>query len=118
MTLAIGIYTRLSHDRTGEQTATTRQERACRSFAALREWNVVEVFEDVDASAYKVGVVRPAYERMLAAIDDGRLGGVLVWKLDRLVRRPAEFERFWAACEKVGAIVASATEPIDTTHEL
>ncbi|MEY2420022.1 MAG: hypothetical protein QOI95_89 [Acidimicrobiaceae bacterium] len=118
MSTSIGIYTRLSHDATGEQTATARQERACRSFAELRGWTVAEVFEDVDVSAYKTGVIRPAYERLLLAVRSGDLGGVLVWKLDRLVRRPAEFERFWSACEEQGAIVASATEPIDTSHEL
>ena len=119
VSVSIGIYTRLSHDATGEQTATARQERACRAFADLRGWTVAEVFEDVDVSAYKTGVVRPAYERLPCPGDQsGAIGGVLVWKLDRLVRRPAEFERFWSACEDRGAIVASATEPIDTSHEL
>jgi site-specific DNA recombinase len=118
MTLRIGIYTRLSHDATGEQTATTRQEKACRSFAELRGWEVIEVFEDVDLSAYQRGVLRPSYERLLAAIDDGAVDGVLVWKLDRLVRRPSEFERFWTACEAHDVVLASATEPLDTSYEL
>jgi site-specific DNA recombinase len=118
MTLRMGIYTRLSHDATGQQTATARQEKACRQFAALRGWQVVEVYEDVDVSAFQKGVVRPAYERMLTAIKDGHLDGGLVWKLDRLVRRPSEFERFWQVCEQSGAIIASATEPIDASTDL
>jgi DNA invertase Pin-like site-specific DNA recombinase len=79
---------------------------------------VVDVFEDVDRSAYKARVRREGYERLLDAVRDGRLDGVLVWKLDRLVRRPLEFERFWAVCEQHKAVLASATEPIDTSTDL
>ena len=51
MTDSVGIYTRISSDRTGQQTATTRQEEACRAFARLRGWRVEGVYEDVDVSA-------------------------------------------------------------------
>ena len=119
MTTSVAIYTRLSSDTPGrQQTATKRQERDCRVFAQLREWDVSGVYEDVDLSAYKKGVKRPAYESLLKAIESRRVSGVVVWKLDRLVRRPAEFERFWASCEEVGAILVSATEPIDTSTDL
>ena len=43
---------------------------------------------------------------------------MVVWKLDRLVRRPSEFESFWEACEAAGVALVSATEPVDTSHEL
>jgi len=118
MTTTVALYTRLSKDESGMQTATKRQEQACRAFAAIRVWDVAGVYEDVDLSAYKKGVVRPAYESLLRAIEEHRVGGVVVWKLDRLVRRPAEFERFWSACEATGAILVSATEPIDTSTDL
>jgi DNA invertase Pin-like site-specific DNA recombinase len=81
MTLRIGIYTRLSHDATGEQTATARQEKACRAFAGLRGWEVVDVFEDVDLSAYQRGTMRPSYERLVHDLECGAIDGVLVWKL-------------------------------------
>jgi site-specific DNA recombinase len=114
----IAIYTRLSRDDTGTQTATKRQEKACRQFADLRGWTVHDVYEDVDVSAYQPRVVRPAYDRMLAAVRAGEIDGVLVWKMDRLVRRPAEFERFWALCEAHHVAFASATEPIDSSNEM
>jgi len=117
MTLPIAIYTRLSNDEFGTQTATQRQAEACSAYAALRGWEVGKVFEDVDLSAFRA-VTRPAYEEMLAGISAGRWGGVLVWKLDRLVRRPAEFERFWATCERAGAVLMSVNDPIDTTTDV
>jgi site-specific DNA recombinase len=119
MMTSVAIYTRLSSDTPGrQQTATKRQEQACRALANLREWDVAQVYEDVDLSAYKKGVKRPAYESLLEAIEARRVSGVMVWKLDRLVRRSAEFERFWALCEEAGAILVSATEPIDTSTDL
>jgi hypothetical protein len=50
--MRVAIYTRLSSDPNGQQTATERQARACEQFAAAREWDVVRVIEDVDVSAY------------------------------------------------------------------
>lgn len=113
----VAIYTRLSRDLTGEQTSTGRQERLCRQYAEARGWQVCDVFEDVDISAYS-GVARPAFEALRRAADAGAYEGVLVWKLDRLVRRPSDFERFWAVCEYRKVFLASVTEPIDSSTEL
>ena len=76
---AVAIYTRLSHDRTGQQTATHRQQAACQAFAQLRGWRVARVFEDVVLSAFRRGVVRPAYEEMLLAIQSKCIDGVVAW---------------------------------------
>jgi DNA invertase Pin-like site-specific DNA recombinase len=72
----------------------------------------------VDFSAYAKGVVRPAYEDLVCAVERGDVDGVVFWKLDRLVRRPAEFERFWAVAEARDAFLASAMEPIDSSMDL
>lgn len=114
----VAIYTRLSSDPTGAQTATGRQLAGCRAFAALREWDVGPVYEDVDLSAYDRGVVRPDYQRLLSDVRAARVDGIVAWKLDRLVRRPLEFEALWSACEKSGVFLASAMEPIDTSTDM
>jgi site-specific DNA recombinase len=116
--LRIAIYLRISRDPDGTSTATQRQLRDCKNLAKMKSWNVAEVFEDVDVSAYREGVQRPAYEKMLDQLQRGEFDGVLVWKLDRLVRRVAEFERFWAVCERSGAMLASFNESLDTTSEI
>jgi site-specific DNA recombinase len=118
MTKRIAIYTRVSKDRLGDERSPIRQEADCRSFAAIRDWTVEATYRDVDLSAYQPRVKRPGYEALLEAITERRIDGVLVWKLDRLVRRSAEFERFWASCEQADVSLASVTEPIDTSNEL
>src|SRR4249919_3688563 len=109
--MRVGIYTRLSRDMDGRQTATARQEKDCRALSRSKHWKVAEVYEDVDLSAFKKGVRRPAYERLLEDIETGAVDGVVVWKLDRLVRRAAEFERFWSVCEGAGATLAAVHDP-------
>jgi DNA invertase Pin-like site-specific DNA recombinase len=84
--------------------------------ARLRGWDVVDVYEDIDLSAYKRGIHRPSFERLQADLPG--LDGVLVWRLDRLVRRPTDFERFWGRCEELGVFLASATEPVDSSSEM
>ena len=55
----VGVYARISVDADGTQTATARQLADCRAFAQHRRWEVTDVFEDVDISAYQTKVKRP-----------------------------------------------------------
>jgi DNA invertase Pin-like site-specific DNA recombinase len=112
--LRMAVYLRISKDPDGTSTATTRQLTDCKRFAKLKDWRIAEVFEDTDTSAYRQ-VARPRYEALLHALAEGEVDGVLVWKLDRLVRRTAEFERFWSICEKAGGRLASVNDTIDSS---
>jgi len=78
----------------------------------------VDVYEDIDVSAYDRRVRRPAFDRLMRTVAGGQVNGVLVWKLDRLVRRSVDFERFWERCERAGIFLTSVTEPLDSTNEI
>jgi site-specific DNA recombinase len=110
----VGIYARISDDRDGVQTATGRQVDDCRGFASRKGWEVAEVFEDVDISAFNPRAKRPEFERMLGALRDGTVDGIVVWKLDRLTRQQRDLSRVMEACESRRAFIASVMEPIDT----
>lgn len=112
------IYARLSRDPEGDKAAIARQLRDCRAYAQAKGWTVAQPFTDRDLSAFREDVERPEYEAMLEAIKAGDIDGVIVWKLDRLVRSPREFERFWKVCEDAGATLASVNDPVDTSSEL
>lgn len=111
------IYVRLSRDRVGE-TSTARQEADTRALSQARGFDVVEVFSDVDLSAYKAGVVRPAYEKMLAAARAGELDAVVVWKVDRLARSLREFVRVTEMLDKFGVALVSVNESLDTSSPM
>lgn len=51
------------------------------------------MFRDNDLSAYKAKMVRPEFERLLVALESGRLDGVVVYDLDRFARKPSDLER-------------------------
>jgi len=106
-----GIYTRLSSDPDGTSTATERQRQDCRRLADARGYEVVDVYEDNDTSAYKRGVVRPAFERMVTDLAGGAIDAVVVWRTDRLARQPRDLERFIDAAETHQGGLLSVTEP-------
>lgn len=111
------LYTRISKDPTGESTAPARQEKECRRLAEERGFKIVEVFSDADFSAYR-DVRRPRYEAMLDGMAAGAFEGVLVWKLDRLLRRVVEFSRFWSVASAHDVALISKSDTLDTTNPI
>lgn len=112
------LYTRISKDPTGTSTAPARQEKECRALAREKGFEIVDVYTDTDLSAYREGVVRPQYEAMLEAMAQGLYDGVVIWKLDRLVRRIVEFSRFWKVATDNKVELVSKHDPIDTTNPI
>lgn len=111
---AVGLYLRISEDRDGQQTATARQREDCERFAAIRGWDIVDVFEDVDVSAFQRNVRRPEFERLIEAVRSRAIDGVLAWKLDRVSRRMRDFVRLDEAAQDADAFIATVTDGIDT----
>ena len=109
------VYTRLSTE--DQHGSTDRQEGACRAYAEARDWEVAEVLTDVDASAYQ-GTPRPAFDTLVDQAGIRSADGILVWKLDRLVRRPVDFERLWDVADRRQVFVASVTEPVDSSSPI
>lgn len=87
------IYVRISRDLSGEGAGVERQEAECRQLAQRHLWNVSTTFSDNDVSA-STGVVRPGYQALLRAIDEGTVRHLVIWHPDRLHRSPKELESF------------------------
>ena len=108
-TTTAALYCRISDDRAGQGLGVRRQEEDARAYCAARGWEVGEVYVDNDTSAYS-GRRRPAYERLLADLQDGRVSAVVAWHPDRLHRSPVELERFIQVVEatkaKIGTVKA------------
>jgi site-specific DNA recombinase len=98
------VYCRLSQDRTGDELGIERQRDDCRELVIRRDGRVVEEFCDNDVSA-STGRKRPAYERMLAAVERGEVDAIAAWSLDRLVRRTADLERLVELCDQHGVTI-------------
>lgn len=83
---SVAVYCRISRDPTGMALGVERQEDACRKLAEKLGWEIHDVLIDNDISAFS-GKKRPAYDKLLAGLEDGTYDGVLAWATDRLYRR-------------------------------
>lgn len=106
-----GIYARISSDE-GTALGVARQIEDCTAEAARRGWPLGEIFTDNDVSATR-SKKRPAYERMLHAIEHRTVDAVVVWDVDRLTRTPAELEQFIGLADSHGLALASIGGEVD-----
>lgn len=113
-----GIYCRLSEDPDGTKPSIDRQEREARALCEKEGFTVTKVYKDRDLSGFKKGVVRPAFEDMLADLEAGIIDAVVCFKLDRLSRQPGQFERVLDALDRRKAVLRSVHESTDITNPL
>ncbi len=71
-----GVYTRISWDPAGQGAGVERQRLDWEALGAARGWEIAQLFEDKDVSAYS-GKPRRAYERMLSAVGEGALDAIV-----------------------------------------
>lgn len=108
------IYCRISLDRDLEQLGVQRQEQDCKELAERLKWTVGEVYVDNSISAPK-DVDRPAYDRMVTDLTSGNRDALVVYDLDRLIRKPAELEAFIALSESKVFALANVAGDVDLT---
>jgi site-specific DNA recombinase len=111
----VGISVRISKAR-DEQLSTAIQEKACRAYCEQRGWHVVDVYIDEGRSAYRRGVRRRQFERLMADVEAGVIDTVVVYRLDRLTRSAADFyQNIWQRLNEHDAEFVSVNENFDTT---
>jgi site-specific DNA recombinase len=114
MATKAAIYLRISDDQDGEQQSTARQRQDCLAFCERNGWELAQVFEDLDISAF-TGKYRPGFEAVLAAAREGTINTMVVWKVDRGFRNLRDFVRFEEACASGGTIIRSVMDGVDTS---
>jgi len=90
------------------------QEERCRALAAAHGDTDPEVLSDIGISGAKVEQ-RPAYMRLVAAIESGEATSVYSYDLSRLHRNTAEALRFFGIAEERKVPVRLVAESIDTS---
>jgi DNA invertase Pin-like site-specific DNA recombinase len=108
------IYIRISRARR-ELLDAQRQEPPCRAFCAQQGWTGVEVYVDDNRSAWKEGIRRDAFERMLADVRAGRIDVIVTWQADRLLRTVEDASAIVTIAKSFGTIIANVGGTIDLT---
>jgi site-specific DNA recombinase len=106
------IYIRISRARR-ELLDAQRQEPPCRAFCAAQGWTVVEVYIDDNRSAWKQGIRRDAFERMLADVRAGLIDAIVTWQADRLLRTVEDASAIVAIAKQYETIIANVGGTID-----
>ena len=78
-------------------------------------WTTVEVIDD-DLGRSGSGIARPGFERLLAAICDGRVGAVLAIEASRLARNGRDWHTLIEFCGLVGTIIVDEDGIYDPRH--
>src|SRR5216683_2500675 len=110
----IDIYARESRKGDKRQQSTSGQVGACRAVLAERELPAGEVFKDEGKSAWNPRVIRKEWDMLMARLESGAAGGVIVFDLERFARRPADGERLITAAER-GLVVLDSDAEFDLT---
>ena len=108
------IYVRVST----EEQATTgasleAQERACRARLESEGLSLADIYRDAGFSAKSLK--RPELIRLLADAEGNRLGGIIVWKLDRFSRTVTDFLGAIERLTQLDVGLISVQERLDTS---
>lgn len=102
------IYARQSVDKK-DSLSIEGQIALCRRYAAPDAL----IFEDRGFSGKNTK--RPAFTELMRAVEDGRVGRIIVYRLDRFSRSLADFSALWETLQKNGVAFQSVTEQFDTS---
>ena len=78
-------------------------------------WATVEVIDD-DLGRSGGGVTRPGFERLLAAICEGRVGAVFAIEVSRLARNGRDWHTLIEFCGLVGTVIVDEDGIYDARH--
>ncbi len=111
------IYCRVSSKEQSEGTSLESQEAACHEYAKSKNIKIERVFVERGESAKVADRTQLLDLLEFVRTAKGRIGVLLVWKVDRFARNVTDHFNIKATLLKYGVRVVSVTEPIDANPE-
>lgn len=116
------VYTRKSSEEGLEQDFNSlhAQREACEAFIKSQHgegWRLVAAAYD-DGGLSGGTMERPALQRLLADIRDGKIDIVVVYKVDRLTRSLADFAKMVEVFDAHGVSFVAVTQQFNTTSSM
>lgn len=111
---AVVGYIRVSSKEQAEtKLSLTHQEEKIRALASAHDLALLEVYNDAAESAKDLK--REAVQRLIEGVEKGRIGHVIVYKLDRLIRNVENLGYLLRLFEKHEVTLSSVQESLDTS---
>lgn len=116
------IYTRKSTEEGLEQAFNSldAQREACAAYVMSQQhegWTLLPEYYD-DGGISGGTMDRPAMQRLLADVRDGKVDVIVVYKVDRLTRRLVDFAKIVEVLDAAGASFVSVTQAFNTTNSM
>ena len=114
-------YLRISQDDTHDGLNVGRQRRDAEAVALAAGWDLVDVIDENDTSAFRQHTVtlpdgrhvrrtvRPGFDRLLAGLRQRQWQALVVYHLDRLARQPRDLEDIIELVEQDGLTVRAVS---------
>lgn len=120
--LRCAIYTRKSTEEGLDQAFNSldAQREACEAYAISQRhegWQVLSTRYD-DGGFSGGNLTRPALQRLLADISDGKVDLVVVYKIDRLTRSLMDFSKLVETFDRHQTSFVSVTQHFNTTSSM
>src|ERR1035437_2954728 len=122
MRLRCAIYTRKSSEEGLEQNfnCLDAQREACEAYIASQKhegWTILpEMYDD---GGFSGGTIeRPAFQRLLVDVGEGKIDVVVVYKVDRLTRSLSDFAKIVEIFDKRNVSFVSVTQQFNTTTSI
>lgn len=95
----------------------TRQKNQLKKFAEDKGWTVLEEFEE-KKSAYRSGVDRKEFDKMIEFVKTNNVQKILVTELSRISRSAIKIQNFVEEFKKIGvSVFINSDPPIETIAE-
>jgi site-specific DNA recombinase len=114
------IYTRKSttHGLDQEFNSLDAQREACAAYIKRQpNWTLVDEHYD-DGGFTGANIERPAFQRLMADVEAGKLDVVVVYKVDRLSRSLLDFAKVMERLDKAHASFVSVTQNFSTADAM
>jgi len=112
--IVTAIYVRVStEDQAQEGFSIRAQVDKLKAYAQIKGWDIYDIYSDEGISGKNI-VDRPAMNRLIDDVNDGKVNNVLVFKIDRLTRSTKNLIELVELFEENNCAFNSLTESVDT----
>jgi site-specific DNA recombinase len=110
-----GIYIRVStEDQAREGFSLGEQKEKLMELCKFKGYEVYEIYEDAGISAKDIKH-RPAFQKMLNDIKEGKINYIVAYKLDRITRSVRDLEELISKLEKYNCYLVCDRDDVNTS---